>query len=230
LNTSNLLPPPADAAWTIRRFTEPASLFHSRDVPTDVGREVWVNDVTSSALVMGSAQRDDIVDHDALARAGVELCKRRSGGGAVLLVPGQVAWLDVLVPASDALWCADVGRSFEWLGEVWRAALGGDAVVHRGGLVRTEWSSSVCFAGLGPGEVTTGGRKVVGISQRRTRTAARFQCAVYGEFDASAIGALLAIADNQRSVLTATLTETVATVNETPTAIVARFVTALSAV
>ena len=35
----------------------------------------------------------------------------------------------------------------------------------------------VCFAGIGPGEVLVGGRKVVGISQRRNRGGARFQCA-----------------------------------------------------
>jgi hypothetical protein len=35
-------------------------------------------------------------------------------------------------------------------------------------------ASVVCFAGLGPGEVLCG-EKAVGISQRRVRTAARFQ-------------------------------------------------------
>ncbi|MEO8162896.1 MAG: hypothetical protein ABI590_03865, partial [Ilumatobacteraceae bacterium] len=35
------------------------------------------------------------------------------------------------------------------------------------------------FAGLGPGEVLTNGRKVVGISQRRTNQSARFQCFVH---------------------------------------------------
>ena len=34
----------------------------------------------------------------------------------------------------------------------------------------------MCFAGLGPGEVLVDGRKVVGISQRRDRFGARFQC------------------------------------------------------
>jgi lipoate-protein ligase A len=57
-------------------------------------------------------------------------------------------------------------------------------------MVRTEWSELVCFAGLGPGEVTVGGRKVVGISQRRTRDAARFQCVAYETWDADALGAL----------------------------------------
>jgi lipoate-protein ligase A len=34
----------------------------------------------------------------------------------------------------------------------------------------------VCFAGVGPGEVLTGDRKLVGLSQRRTRHGIRIQC------------------------------------------------------
>jgi hypothetical protein len=46
--------------------------------------------------------------------------------------------------------------------------------------VSSQWSRSVCWAGVGTGEVVAGGAKVagakvVGISQRRTRTYARFQ-------------------------------------------------------
>jgi lipoate-protein ligase A len=105
--------------------------------------------------------------------------RRRSGGGAVLVEPGDVLWVDVVVPRHDALWDDDVGRAFHWLGDAWAATVGPDgrAAVHRGPLVTTRWSRAVCFAGLGPGEVTVDGRKVVGISQRRTRDGALFQCA-----------------------------------------------------
>jgi len=37
----------------------------------------------------------------------------------------------------------------------------------------------VCFAGLGPGEVTVGGAKVMGLSQRRGRSWIRIQSAVH---------------------------------------------------
>ena len=59
--------------------------------------------------------------------------------------------------------------------------------VHGGGLICTPWCSLVCFAGLGPGEVTLGGAKLVGISQRRTRAGARFQCAVHRRWDPVAV-------------------------------------------
>ena len=69
-------------------------------------------------------------------------------------------------PRRRPLWHDDVGRATWWLGETWATALGALGVVapdvHRGGIVTTPWSRLVCFAGLGPGEVTSGGRKVVG--------------------------------------------------------------------
>jgi lipoate-protein ligase A len=91
-----------------------------------------------------------------------------------------VAWFDLLVPKGDPLWDEDVGRAVWWVGEAWTAVLadlGLRADVHRGPLTRPPWSDRVCFAGLGAGEVSVGGRKVVGISQRRVRDQARFQCA-----------------------------------------------------
>jgi lipoate-protein ligase A len=121
----------------------------------------------------------------------------------VLVVPGELLWVDVLLPAGDPLWQADVGRAFHWLGDAWAAALddlGVAVTVHRAGLQRSRWSDLVCFAGLGRGElVDPSGAKVVGISQRRTRTAARFQCAALGRWDASALLDLLVLSpDEQR--------------------------------
>jgi lipoate-protein ligase A len=95
----------------------------------------------------------------------------------VLVEPGGLVWVDVLVPAGDPLWEVDVGRAFLWLGRAWAEAIGEGARVHEGPLLVTEWSPLVCFAGLGPGEVTVDGAKVVGLCQRRTRAGALFQCA-----------------------------------------------------
>ena len=76
-----------------------------------------------------------------------------------------------------------MGDSSLWLGEVFAKELADLSNIalelHRGALIKTAWSSLICFAGRGPGEVfTQDGRKVVGISQRRTREWARFQCAI----------------------------------------------------
>ena len=113
---------------------------------------------------------------------GTPAVRRRSGGGAVLMEPGGLVWVDVFVPAGDPLWQSDVGRAFAWLGDAWAGALGAGATVHAGPLVTTAWSKLVCFAGLGPGEVTVAGAKVVGMAQRRTRAGALFQCAALREW------------------------------------------------
>ncbi len=126
---------------------------------------------------------------------GVKVVRRRSGGGGVLLWPDEQVWLDLEVPVADALWIDDVGRSMWWVGELWLAALAGIAplaMVHRGRLLRTPWSSDVCFAGVGPGELMVGDAKLVGISQRRTRDAARFQTLVHLRWRPDAVAALVA--------------------------------------
>lgn len=172
----------------VERVRGSAVDFHGRDLPTDGGRHLWWFEVAAPALVLGSTQSVEVVDHVACERHGVEVVRRRSGGGAVLLVPDEVVWLDVIIGRDDAMWDDDVGRAMWWVGEAWADALvdmgiagedGARPVVHRGGMVTTEWSRLVCFAGLGPGEVTLDGRKLVGISQRRSRGVARFQCALY---------------------------------------------------
>src|SRR5947208_1991150 len=138
-------------------------------------RSIVVLDVARPTLVLGSSQKDDVVDWQRVRRRDAEVVHRRSGGAAVLVEPGAAVWVDVTIPARDPLGDHDVGRAFHWLGAAWAEVL--DAVVpdgrpvrwHDGALQRTPWSASVCFAGLGPGEVTVDGRKVVGLSQRRTR-------------------------------------------------------------
>jgi lipoate-protein ligase A len=181
--------------WTVERRSGRAADLHARTVPDDVAPAVWWLEVERPAIVLGSTQREEVVDLESARRLGLEVARRRSGGGAVLLVPGEATWIDVVLPASHPAWVPDVVRSSAWLGAAWRRVLeqlgvpGGE--VHDGPLLRSRWSDLVCFAGLGPGEVTVGGAKVVGISQRRTRHHARFQCVVHHRWDpATLVGAL----------------------------------------
>ncbi|HEV3226387.1 MAG TPA: hypothetical protein VGZ52_06125 [Acidimicrobiales bacterium] len=173
-------------SWRVERARGTATDFHGRDLPVERG--VWIFDVEHPALVLGSTQPQPQV-----AAPDIEVVRRRSGGGAVFLDPGRTLWVDVVVPRGDDFWDDDVGRATHWLGERWAGALGGAARVHRGAMVRTAWSDVVCFAGLGPGEVTIGGDKVVGISQRRTRDAARFQCVAYEVWDDEPLLGLLGL-------------------------------------
>jgi lipoate-protein ligase A len=134
-------------------------------------------------VVLGSTQPLSDIDERRAAAAGLSVVRRRSGGGAVLVEPGSVVWVDVGLARDDPLWQDDVAVSFLWLGDAWAGALGAlgvrGASVHHGRLRPGPWSRTLCFAGLGPGEVTVGGRKLVGLSQRRQRDLAWFATAVY---------------------------------------------------
>jgi lipoate-protein ligase A len=186
--------------YAVQRFAGSAAEFHARTIGDDPVPEVWVFDVTTPALVLGSAQRGDgVADGAACAAAGVEVVRRRSGGGAVLLMPGEVVWFDIVVPTADLQAAGvgdDVGASMTWLGGHVAAALAGLGVavaVHTGGMLAcSAWCPLVCFAGIGPGEVLAGGVKLVGISQRRTRAGARFQCAAHTRWSPEALAPLLA--------------------------------------
>ena len=163
-----------------------ASEQHARTFSPE--RSVFDVRIHQSALVLGSRQTPELVDADACARENIEIVRRRSGGGVVLLVPDEHVWLDIVIPRADELWVDDVASSMWWLGEVWVRALADvgidGAQVHRGKLLNDAWGELVCFAGVGPGEVTLSamGSKVVGISQRRTRDYASFQCTVFHEW------------------------------------------------
>lgn len=213
--------------WAVTWERGTAADFHGRPIPGRPGRSVQVLEVEGPALVLGSTQLDTDADRSALARAGVELVRRRSGGGAVLLEPGSSLWVDVVLPRDDPLWSEDVGVAFHWLGRAWVAALrslGLPAAVHEGALVTTRWSRLVCFAGLGPGEVTVRSAKVVGIAQRRTRDGARFQCALLHRWDPAATLALLALPDGERAEAAAALAGAAGGVDRAAAAIVGALV------
>jgi lipoate---protein ligase len=165
-------------------------------------RSVVVYDVSRPTLVLGSSQSDDAVNWERVRERGVDVVHRRSGGSAVLVEPEAAVWVDITIPAGDRWWDNDVGRAFHWLGAVWAEVLIAGGVLarwHDGAMQRTPWSPWVCFAGLGPGEVTVGGRKVVGLSQRRTREGALFQCCAAVRWEPERLLDLLALGDADRA-------------------------------
>ncbi len=136
--------------------------------------------------------------------------RRRSGGGAVYVAPDDPVWVDVWVPRGDPLWHDDVLVAPRWVGEWWRSAvavatgIGPDELtVHHGPSVVARWSPLICFAGVGPGEVTVGpgGKKVVGLAQWRSRQGALVHGGAYGHWDPRALVDVLAVDDVDRPAI-----------------------------
>jgi len=223
------------ATWAVSIHTGEAADLHARSVePVEsgsVGRSLRFWRPDRAALVLGSAQPDSVVAPE----SPVPVVRRRTGGGAVYLAPGQQVWADIAIPAGDAHWDDDVGRAFWWVGEAWAAALTNLGVpaasveIHRGRPETNEWSSLVCFAALGSGEVSIGGRKVVGMSQRRTRNGALFQCAALLAWDPRPMLGSLALSPQQRVDAEPALRERAGAIRTAPARLEAAFAGALLA-
>jgi lipoate-protein ligase A len=172
----------ADAAgWLVERRRGTASEIHRR-WPDDSSRDsriVAVCEITNPAtIVLGSSQPEPELDQAEVARTGVVVTRRSTGGGAVYVAPAAQVWVDVWIPRGDPLWVEDVIDSSAWLGRAWLDALAVAGVnglmIHGGRLEKGGWGEVVCFASIGPGEVSTNGMKLVGLAQRRTRDGALF--------------------------------------------------------
>ena len=212
----------------------------ARTWPEPVVRSAWFVEVDRPTLVLGSTQSDAVVDRRRAASAGVGVVRRRTGGGAVLLRPGETVWVDVLLPTGDPLAEVDVARAFAWVGRAWATALaevgvdeacpvgaGGQVAVHDGPPRPGRWADLVCFAGLGPGEVTVGGAKMVGISQRRTRAGSLFQCGALVAWRPRPLLEVLALSDEDRSAAVDDLDLVATGAGGEPAVLVAAFEAAL---
>lgn len=183
ISSVNLLP-----EWEIRHPRGSVAEGHGT-VGVITSRAVLRYQVDRATVVLGSGQRDFPGLASKASAVGFDVVRRRSGGGAVLLRPEGMLWVDLLLPRGDRLWDDDVGRSSSWLGAAWVDALavaGVESEVHRGAQTSGLTGRAICFMSRAAGEVLCDGRKVIGISQRRDRSGARFQCGVLFGDDAAA--------------------------------------------
>jgi lipoate---protein ligase len=191
------------------RLPAPPSLFDVEQFRGEPDRLALVRTITGPILVLGSTQPTDVVRSDALRARGVELARRRGGGGAVYVEPTDPLWLDVWIPRDDPLWRADVVTAAEWVGAWWVEALGGAGLdgleVHAGRALPGDYGALICFAGRGPGEVFRAGKKVVGLSQWRAREGSLFSSCAYLRWDPEPLASFLVVDEHLRDELATAL-------------------------
>ncbi len=168
-------------------------------------RLALVREVETPSLVLGSTQRTDLVDRFEVHERGVEVVRRHGGGGAVLLEPGNHLWVDAWIPRHDPLWKPDVLSAAAWVADWWRASLSRSGLngfdAHAGRSQPGDLGDLVCFAGRGPGEVFSSGRKVVGLSQWRSREGSLFSSCAYAVWDPAPLVQLLDVDESGRARL-----------------------------
>lgn len=136
---------------------------------------------TATTLVLGSRQSEEIVDRNAARRTGLEIVRRRSGGGAVLVDANHSLWIDIEVGIEDARYCAEPMAMMAKVGQWWMEALRSlnccppDLWQFEGAMECDAGGDVICFAGRAHGELMVAESKLVGLSQRRSRDGARVQ-------------------------------------------------------
>jgi lipoate-protein ligase A len=165
----------------------PSRLFDVEQFRGESARLAVARTVTQPTLVLGSTQPMELVAPEPVRQGAVAVVRRRGGGGSVFLRPADHLWIDAWIPRDDPLWEDDVSAAAAWAGAWWIAALAEmglrDLEIHAGRAVPGQFGHLVCFAGRGPGEVLHHGRKVMGLSQWRSREGALFSTCAYGRWD-----------------------------------------------
>lgn len=134
----------------------------------------------SVAIVFGCSQRPGDADRSRAESAGVDLCVRSSGGGAVLAGPWMFG-VGVALPANDPRAALPLAASYAWLGSVfvdWLTTLGIAAVPARADSAADGRAAWACFARTSRWEPCVGTRKIAGLAQVRRRNGVLYTAGV----------------------------------------------------
>lgn len=143
---------------------------------------------SSPTLSFGRNQRTDGYEPKALAQAGLDVVRRPTGGRAIL--HHREITYSVTAPAEPG---EPIAAAYEWINELLLAALrslGVDAEIARRAGRAPAPDANPCFATAARGEITAGGRKLVGSAQYREGGAMLQHGSILVEDDQSAIAAL----------------------------------------
>lgn len=186
-------------------------------VSQDEPATLYWSQAEQAGLVLGFAQKHDILNPAALAAQQYPIYHRRAGGTAVLVGPDLLS-LDVILPASHPFVLPDIVESYRWLGTVWvetlqhlgvetRIVSPQEAHAQRALLKQAETQeretilSRACFGSLSPYEVLAGQRKVVGLDMIRRRAGSLLQAGLLLHWDTEPLVQLLGRTPEEQAIL-----------------------------
>jgi lipoate-protein ligase A len=186
-------------------------------VSQDEPATLYWSQAEQAGLVLGFAQKQDILNPAVLAAQQLPIYHRRAGGTAVLVGPDLLS-LDVVLPASHPLVLPDVVESYRWLGKVWvetlqrlgvetRIVPPQEAHAQRALLKQAETREResillcACFGSLSPYEVVAGQRKVVGLDMIRRRAGSLLQAGLLLHWQTEPLVQLLGRTPEEQAIL-----------------------------
>lgn len=186
-------------------------------VTQDEPAKLYWSQAEQAGLVLGFAQKQDILNPAVLAAQQLPIYHRRAGGTAVLVGPDLLS-LDVVLPASHPLVLPDVVESYRWLGTVWvetlqrlgvetRIVPPQEAHAQRALLKQAETREResillcACFGSLSPYEVVAGQRKVVGLDMIRRRAGSLLQAGLLLHWETEPLVQLLGRTPEEQAIL-----------------------------
>lgn len=168
-------------------------------------------------LVLGFAQKEEVLHPQVSSREKIPIYHRRAGGTAVLVGPDLLD-LDVVLPMGHPLVLTDLVESYRWFGETWvcalrllgvetRLVLPEEARVQRtlakqeDVRAREDILRRACYASNSSYEVVAGVRKVVGLDMIRRRNGTLIQAGVVLHWESEMLASLLGHTDEERALL-----------------------------
>ncbi len=169
-------------SWTIETKYSETALAHEANLEEWRKPTIWIIEPKDTCLVLGKSQRGRaFLDLSYLDEQNINLTVRQSGGGAVLVSPEDMLWVDIFIPQGSKFWIPDIAEASMWIGRIWHNALKRldiECYLFDQKFSRSEASDLICFISRAAGELFVGTRKILGISQRRSKFGTRFQCAL----------------------------------------------------
>ena len=169
-------------SWTIETKHSETALAHEANLEEWQKPTIWIIEPKDTCLVLGKSQRGRaFLDLNYLEEQNINLTVRQSGGGAVLVSPEDMLWVDIFIPQGSKFWIPDIAKASIGIGTIWHEALKRldiECSLFEQKFTRSEASDLICFISRAAGELFVKNRKILGISQRRSKFGTRFQCAL----------------------------------------------------